>query len=211
MSLVAENISYAYPGGAELYRGLSLEVGARERVALVAPSGRGKTTLCRILAGHLKPQGGRVLVDGEPLFPLRHSLRRHSLGPRPVQLLAQHPEQAFDPLMRLSKSLAEAAPIETDEASELFKLFGVRAVWLARLPHELSGGELMRLAMVRALLARPRYLVADESTAMLDAVTQAEIWRALIGLADDRAMGLIVVSHSPALLARVATREVRLP
>ena len=211
MSLVAENISYAYPGGAELYRGLSLEVGARERVALVAPSGRGKTTLCRILAGHLKPQGGRVLVDGEPLFPPRRRLRKRLLCPRPVQLLAQHPEQAFDPLMRLSKSLAEAAPIETDEASELFKLFGVRAVWLARLPHELSGGELMRLAMVRALLARPRYLVADESTAMLDAVTQAEIWRALIGLADDRAMGLIVVSHSPALLARVATREVRLP
>ena len=211
MSLVAENISYAYPGGVDLYRGLSLEVGPQERVALVAPSGRGKTTLCRILAGHLEPKHGRVLVDGEPLMPPGRTRRGCARAPRPVQLLAQHPEQAFDPLMRLSKSLAEAGPTETDEASALLELFGVREAWFTRLPHELSGGELMRLAMVRALLARPRYLVADESTAMLDAVTQAEIWRALIGVADSRAMGLVVVSHSPALLARVATREVRLP
>lgn len=211
MSLVAENISYAYPGGDDLYRGLSLEVDPQERVALVAPSGRGKTTLCRILAGHLEPRRGSVAADGVTVAPPDRRARRHARGPRPVQLLAQHPEQAFDPLMRLSKSLAEAGPVETDKASALFELFGVRTAWLTRLPHELSGGELMRLAMVRALLARPRYLVADESTAMLDAVTQAEIWRALMGIADKRAMGLVVVSHSPALLTRVATREVRLP
>ena len=77
---------------------------------------------------------------------------------------------------------------------------------MGRRPHELSGGELMRLAMVRALACQPRYLVADESTAMLDAVTQAELWQVLMGLQERDGWGLALVSHSPALLSRVATR-----
>ncbi len=68
----------------------------------------------------------------------------------------------------------------------------------------------MRLAMVRALACRPRYLVADESTAMLDAVTQAELWRVLLDLQARDGWGLVLVTHSPALLSRVATREVSL-
>ena len=159
MSLEAQDVSFRYPCGRELYRGLSLAVGPGERVALTAPSGRGKTTLCRLLAGYLAPSVGRVLADGEPV-----------------------------------RSGA----------------FGVREEWLARRPHELSGGELMRLAMVRALSVRPHYLIADESTAMLDAVTQAELWHVLLGLQESDGWGLVLVSHSPALVGRVATRRVEL-
>ena len=88
----------------------------------------------------------------------------------------------------------------------LFDALGVQPAWLSRFPHELSGGELMRLAIVRALLVEPRYLICDEMTAMLDAVTQASVWHAVMEIAAARAMGLVIVSHSPALLARVATR-----
>ena len=179
MSLEAQDVSFRYPCGRELYRGLSLAVGPGERVALTAPSGRGKTTLCRLLAGYLEPSVGRVLADGEPVRPVARLRGEAS----PVQLLPQHPELAFDPRVRL---------------------------WLARRPHELSGGELMRLAMVRALSVRPRYLIADESTAMLDAVTQAELWHVLMGLQERDGWGLVLVSHSPALVGRVATRRVEL-
>lgn len=213
MSLVAQDIHFAYPGGCELYGGFSLHVEPGERVALTAPSGAGKTTLCRILAGYLMPQRGSVIVDGMELVSAARGLRPQH-GPRPMQLIWQHPEQAFDPYMRLGASLLEASEGNTvrnasvwDEAQRtLFDRFGIREAWLSRFPHELSGGELMRLAIVRALLVGPRYLICDEMTAMLDAVTQAQVWRALIDIACECDMGLVIVSHSPALLARVVTR-----
>lgn len=199
MSLVAENVSFSYPCGRELFRDLSLSIEPGERVALAAPSGHGKTTLCRILAGYLAPQSGHVLVDGAPFEPQGR--------PRSVQLLLQHPEQAFDPRMRMAVSLAEVGDITGERAAMLGERFGLRDSWMSRLPHELSGGELMRFSLARACLVRPRYLIADEATAMLDAVTQAELWHALIELSQDERMGMVVVSHSPVLLARVATRE----
>ncbi len=265
MSLQAEDITFGYPGGPLLYQGLFLSVEPGERVALAAPSGAGKTTLCRLLAGYLEPSVGRVMADGAPLVPLARRRGAAAHAAQPVQLLAQHPEQAFDPRMRLGKSLREGAAglpaqeraallaqidayaaasaagaegsehaaDEKDAAAaacgvvrsgadpaarvgaaalvgDLLARFGVRPEWLARFPHELSGGELMRLAVARALIAQPRYLIADESTAMLDALTQARLWRALIAEADSRGLGLVVVSHSPALVGRVATRVVRL-
>ncbi len=199
MSLQARDLRFSYSGGPELYGGLDLEVAPGERVALTAPSGVGKTTLCRLFAGFLVPTSGEVLVDGTPLTPIERLHGKPSL----VQLLWQHPEQAFDPRLRIGRSIP-------DGVDHLIRAFGVRPEWLARRPHELSGGELMRLAMVRALACRPRYLIADESTAMLDAVTQAELWHVLMDLQARDGWGLVLVSHSPALLSRVATREIGL-
>lgn len=199
MTLQARDLRFSYPGGPELYGGLDLSVDPGERVALTAPSGVGKTTLCRLLAGFLEPCSGEVLVDGAPLVPV--DLLRGKASP--VQLLWQHPEQAFDPRLRVGRCLGEAS-------DGLLASFGVRREWLSRRPHELSGGELMRLAMVRALACRPSYLICDESTAMLDAVTQAELWHTLIDLQERDGWGLVLVSHSPSLISRVATREVAL-
>lgn len=199
MSLEARDLRFSYPSGPELYGGINLVVNASERVALQAPSGVGKTTLCRLLSGLLVPASGEILVDGEPLVPIE----RLRSGPSPVQLLWQHPEQAFDPRLRMGRSMPEGV-------DALCELLGVRAEWLSRRPHELSGGELMRLAMVRALACRPRYLIADESTAMLDAVTQAELWCRLLELQSRDGWGLVLVSHSPALVSRLATRVVKI-
>lgn len=198
MALEGVGLAIGYPGYPDLLSGLSMAVAPGERVALRAPSGTGKTTLARVLAGYIAPRRGRVLVDGSPLAGTR--------GPRAVQLLPQHPEQGFDPRLRLARSLAEGAAVDAAEHDALRERFGVREEWLARFPHELSGGELMRLCMVRALASRPRYLIADEATAMLDAVTQAELWRVLCDLQAERELGILFVSHSPALVARLATR-----
>lgn len=202
MSLEVSGLRFSYPGGEELFDGLSLAVSPGERVALLGASGRGKTTLCRLLAGYLEPVSGEVQVDGSPLVAVRRLRGQAS----PVQLLWQHPEQAFDPRLRIGRSIQEVAGLDEDRLEGLLGAFGVRPDWLSRRPHELSGGELMRVAMVRALACQPRYLVADESTAMLDAVTQAELWQVLMGLQERDGWGLALVSHSPALLSRVATR-----
>lgn len=204
MALEASDLVYRYPCGRRTLRYPNVRVEPGERVALVAPSGAGKTTLCRLLAGYLVPASGRVTVDGA-LVPSVASLRGKA---SPVQLLLQHPEAAFDPRMRMGASLGEACVASGIDMAALRRAFGVRDEWLARLPHELSGGELMRFAMVRALSCGPRYLIADESTAMLDAVTQAELWSVLLKLQERDGWGMVLVSHSPALVSRVATRQV---
>lgn len=196
--LEARGISYAYPGArAPLYRDFDLAVDAHERVAISAPSGFGKTTLCRLLAGYERPQAGAILVDGMPL-PKR--------GACPVQMILQHPETAVDPRMRMEQTLAEAGEVPQRLLDDL----GIQQRWLARFPHELSGGELQRFCIARALAANPRYLVADEISTMLDAVTQAQIWRFLVAETQARGIGMLFVSHSPALTERIATRVVDL-
>lgn len=81
-----------------------------------------------------------------------------------VQLLWQQPELAFDPRARISTSLLDAGPVPDESLERLLDRFDAKAAWLKRYPHELSGGELMRLSMVRALLVEPAYLIADEAT-----------------------------------------------
>lgn len=210
--LEARDLSFGYPGRPAIYSGFDLRVAPGERVALRAPSGFGKTTLCQMLAGYLRPSGGEVLVDGSPL-PKR--------GTSPVQMIWQHPEIAVDPRMRMAAMLFEAGvgngrikrlddPSVKPEHRELLDELGIRDAWLTRYPHELSGGELQRFCIARALAADPRYLVADEISTMLDAVTQAKIWHALLHEAERRNLGMVLVSHSPALTERVATRVVEL-
>lgn len=213
--LEARNLSFGYPGTDKLlYADFSLQVEAGERVALRAPSGFGKTTLCRVLAGYEKPQKGEVLVDGAPL-PRR--------GTCPVQMILQHPETAVDPRMRMASTLEEAggafAGISatlrssgevSSEAQRLMEGLGIKRQWLSRYPHELSGGELQRFCVARALAANPRYLIADEISTMLDAVTQAQIWSFLLSELENRGIGLVFVSHSPALTERIATRIIDL-
>ncbi len=192
--LEARNVTFGYQGGTKpIYQGFSISVDLDERVALRAPSGFGKTTLCRILAGFEKPQSGQVLVDGKPL-PRQ--------GACPVQMIGQHPELAVDPRMRMERTLAEAGQI--DEA--VLDSLGIRREWMSRFPHELSGGELQRFCIARALLVKPKYLIADEISTMLDALTQAQIWNFLLDYVQDQNIGLVFVSHSPALTDRLATR-----
>lgn len=197
MSLEARDVSFGYKRGRMLYEGVSLRVSPGERVALAAPSGFGKTTLCMLLAGYLRPWSGEVLVDGSP-HPRRGASR--------VQLIGQHPEKALDSRMRMEASLAEAGAVD----EELLCALGIRDEWMRRFPHELSGGELQRFCIARAIAANPRYVVADEISTMLDALTQVRIWRFICDDAERSGRGVLFVSHDPALTGRLATRVVDL-
>ena len=197
--LEAANVSFAYQGKQPVLRDVSLSVAPGDRVALVAPSGFGKSTLCKVLAGYLQPACGRVLLDGQAL-PKK--------GISPVQLIWQHPEQVLDPRMRMERQLTEAGPVH--EMDALVEKLGIRDAWMKRYPHELSGGELQRFCIARALASNPRYLICDEISTMLDAVTQAQLWAFLLEEAEARSLGMVLVTHSEALRAKLATRAVAL-
>ncbi|MBC7231363.1 MAG: ATP-binding cassette domain-containing protein [Actinobacteria bacterium] len=195
MPLEARKVSYRYGRGDWVLRGASLSVSPGEVVGLRGESGSGKTTFARIIAGYLHPQEGAVLLDGKPL-------------PRgcynPVQLMHQHPERAVNPRWRMRDTLNEAWEVDEVTLEEL----GVETSWLGRWPNELSGGELQRICLARALGPETRFLIADEITTMLDAVTQAQIWRAILARVKERGLGVLAVSHDASLLERVADRVV---
>lgn len=178
-----------------IVRDFDLAIRPGEIVGLSGPSGRGKSTIGRLLARHLQPTAGTVAVNGAPP-PER--------GFNPVQFLSQSPVFATNPRWTIGRIVAEAWSPDDRTIHEL----GVRPAWLPRYPHELSGGEMQRITILRALAPGLRYLIADEITSMLDPLAQAEIWRALMAVAKKRAVGILAISHDAPLLERVADRVV---
>lgn len=198
MALEGENIYFRYNNKSPwIVENCSIRIERGERIAVLAPSGYGKTTLSLLLSGYLKPEKGRILLDGKPL---------PSKGICPVQLIYQHPEKAVNPYWRLKKVLEEGGELKED----ILKSLAIEKAWLERFPRELSGGELQRFCVARALLSGAEYLICDEITTMLDAVTQAQIWTVVLNEAEKRNMGIIAVTHNRHLAERIATRIIDL-
>ena len=137
-----------------------------------------------------------MLLDGIPL-PKK--------GYCPVQMIWQHPERAVNPRLRLRDTLADGQEVEERIIREL----GIEEDWMNRYPQELSGGELQRFCIARALGKKTKFLIADEISTMLDLITQSQIWNFLLKEVKEREIGLIIVSHSEPLLKRVAERRIK--
>ncbi|WP_314624839.1 ATP-binding cassette domain-containing protein [uncultured Selenomonas sp.] len=193
--LDVKNLSYRYGMGAPVLRNISLQIADGERLALLGPSGRGKSTLALLLAGYLPLQEGSIALDGAAL---------PKGGYNPIQLIYQHPEKAMDPRWKVKDSLSEA----WDVPDELLRAIGIEPDWLTRWPNELSGGQLQRLSILRALSPKTRVLIADEITASLDPITQAQIWSVILQEVERHDMILIAITHNEALAQRICTRMV---
>ena len=205
MRLEARDISFKYGEGTrQILNHVTLTVEAGEKVGIMAPSGYGKTTLCKILAGYEKPDQGEVLLDGTPIRAFR--------GYSPVQMVWQHPELSVNPKRRLRTVTAEGdwSFEDTGERARIEVELGIRDEWKERFPVEVSGGELQRFCIARALGRRTKLLIADEMTTMLDLITQGQIWDFVLKELKRRDIGMIAVSHSPELLEKVCDRVVRL-
>lgn len=198
MLLEAKDIAFGYKKNTTILANFRLTVENHERVGIVAPSGFGKTTLCQILAGYIKPQRGQVLLDGQDI----HNIK----GYCPVQMIWQHPEKSVNPRLRMKETLAEGDELE----ERIIDGLGIERAWLDRFPGELSGGEMQRFCIARALGKRTQFLIADEISTMLDLITQSQIWSFLLQEVARRNIGLIAVTHSDALLEHIATRQVTL-
>jgi peptide/nickel transport system ATP-binding protein len=120
-------------------------------------------------------------------------------GYNPVQLVFQHPEKAVNPKWKMKDILNEGNNVSQD----ILDSFGIKNSWLNRWPNELSGGELQRFALARSLGSETRYLIADEITTMLDAITQAQIWNTVLDIVKERNIGVLVVSHEKNLIKKL--------
>jgi molybdate transport system ATP-binding protein len=179
--------------------------------ALFGPSGAGKTTIVNMIAGLLRPDSGKIALDGEPLFDgaARIDLpvwRRHigcvfQEGRLFPHLSVRH---NLDYGRWMSGQPADAAAFA--HAAELLDIGHL----LDRRPGKLSGGERQRVAVGRALLMRPRLLLLDEPLASLDAVRKAEILPYLVRLRDEAKVPMIYVSHDAGEVRQIASRVVRL-
>jgi peptide/nickel transport system ATP-binding protein len=198
LSLEARDLSFGFAPGRPILRRFNLVASPGERVGLVAPSGAGKTTLCRLLAGYLKPQAGQALFGGQPVLSYR--------GYCPVQMIWQHPERSVNPRLRIKEALLEGDGID----GRIIDGLGIERSWLDRFPGELSGGEIQRFCIARALGRRTEFLIADEITTMVDLITQSQIWSFLLQEVEERGLGLVAVTHSDSLMRLVATRVVEL-
>ena len=198
MKLKAENISFKYPSAKEyLLKDINLELDNTKIMGLIGDSGSGKSTLCKILSGYVQKYEGNVLFDGKEL-PKK--------GFKPVQLIYQHPEKVMNPKWKMDKVLSESWDVDDETLSE----FGIQKTCLTRFPQELSGGELQRFSVVRSLNPETKFLIADEMTTMLDAITQVQILDSVLKIVKKRQMGFLLVSHDMDLVDTICDDKIYL-
>jgi len=188
MLLMAENLSKEFFKGRlnksriRAVDGVSFSINQGEIMGLVGESGSGKSTVGRLLLLLLEPTEGRIYFNGKELTRLRkkelQNLRKD------MQIIFQHPQESLNPRMKIYESMAEPIRLygladgksrEKEEILKLLETVGLTEEHLERYPHELSGGQAQRVAIARVLALKPKFVVADEPTSMLDVSVQAQI------------------------------------
>ena len=220
--LVASDVSMAFGGGlgrepTHALRGVSLAVPDEPSIiAVVGQSGSGKTTLMRLLLGLLAPTSGSVRYRGVELSEATRDAA--AAYRREVQAVFQDPFGVFNPFYRVDRvltlpllrfGLAASADDARRMAAGGLEAVGLRpSDTLGRFPHQLSGGQRQRLMIARALLLRPRILIADEPVSMVDASLRATILESLWRLKEDRGISIVYVTHDLTTAYQIGDRIV---
>lgn len=196
----AKNITKTYTSACgkrhRALNGVTLAVREGEIVCIMGESGSGKSTLVKILAGLTRADSGTLFLDGAIYC-----------SPRPsVQMVFQDPLPSFNRYRTIGDSIEEGARYQGIDlsAERMAMLVGLDAHLLERLPHQLSGGQLRRAALARALAMRPRVLLADELTSGLDLTVQAGLLNLLIKLAKEENIAIVLVSHDAKVVRHLA-------
>lgn len=181
---------------------VSFDIEDGKIVGLVGASGEGKSTLANILCGICAPSGGNVYVDGVSLWSDKGKYNRKTGSA--VQLIPQKPTLALDPTQRIGSAVKEAliafksAKLGKDaeqKAYELFDVVGLEHTLFSRLPIHLSGGQAQRAVIARALATRPKLLISDESTSMLDEQTQEKILQLYKSIVQNDGISMLFITH----------------
>jgi peptide/nickel transport system ATP-binding protein/oligopeptide transport system ATP-binding protein len=205
-----ENLSVAFAGrgraefGGQHFRAVddvTLEIRSGEVLGLVGESGSGKTTLAKALLRLNRPSEGRILFHGVDLARLgEHALRPYR---RHLQMVFQDPLSSFNPRQTVAESLAtplrlhgicSGAEVPRAVDAALSRV-GLSPAFRDRFPHELSGGQLQRVAIGRALTLSPRLLVADEAVSKLDVSVRAQILNLLKDVQEASALSILFITH----------------
>ena len=193
--LSADSIVKRY-GRVTAVDGVSLSLDRGVRLGLVGPSGSGKSTLGQVLALLLEPDRGSVTIDGARAGAFGVKAPRE-LRHR-VQLVFQAPRLSVDPRLRLEDAILEplAASGLPRALGDWPERVGLTPDLLRRFPHEVSEGQLQRACLARALIVRPRYLICDELSSMLDVSTQAALLETIAGV---DGLGVLLITHDRVL------------
>ncbi len=211
--LELQGAGFAY-GHRTVVDDVSLDVSAGEAVGLVGESGAGKSTILALLLGLATPRTGSVLFDGAPLDRRdRRLMRRFRAN---VQTVFQDPYSSLDPRQRIDRIVAEplrSLGIATGDEARRSVMDAVAAVGLdadvlRRYPHEFSGGQRQRIAIARAVVSKPRVLLADEPVSALDVTTRIQVIELLQALRRETGLALIMVSHDLSAVAALCERTV---
>lgn len=191
---------------------VSLTIGAGETVGLVGESGSGKSTLGRIALQLIHPSEGAIRLHGDDIT---HATGKDALRiRRRTQMVFQDPYSSFDPLLPVATSVGEPLDVhlelnateKRDRLVELVDQVGLTRDHLARYPKELSGGQLQRLALARALAVDPELVVLDEPVSSLDVSTQAQVINLLESLQRKLGVAYLFIAHNPALVRHASDR-----
>ena len=189
-------------------RNVSFELSEGEILGIAGESGSGKSTLSRLCMNLIRPDGGEIFICGERLSA--RSVK--SLRPK-IQMVFQNPADTFNPAYSIGSGLSGAGRdlgIEREKCaeriSELLKITGLPESVLKRRPKELSGGQLQRLAIVRALLCEPKVLIADEAVSSLDVSVSANIINLLLDLRERLGIAMLFISHDLAVIGHISDR-----
>jgi len=195
--------------------GVTLDIGVGDAIAIVGESGCGKTTLGRLMLKLTEPTGGSIAFDGAALSGLAGDELR--VFRRQAQLVFQNPFDALNPRFTIYRAVAEPllnAGIDKaehpDRVASAFRRVHLPDLerYLDRYPHQLSGGQLQRVVLARALVLDPRFLVADEPVSMLDVSVRAGILALLREVRDSMGLTAVYISHDLALVRYLCERTV---
>ena len=191
---------------------VSLTIDAGETLGLVGESGSGKSTLGRMLLRLVEADSGEVLFDGQDVLRAGGTQLRRLR--RDMQIIFQDPFGSLDPRMTVETIVCEPLAIYGDQdgrsrrqrAAELMRAVGMDESALRRYPHEFSGGQRQRIGIARALVLRPRFIVADEPVSALDVSVGAQIVNLLKQLQREFQLTYLFISHSMPIVRYLADR-----
>ena len=189
---------------------VSLKLENTDILGVVGESGCGKTSLTKGILSQLRYVEGDVLIDGKNV----KNLSRKEMG-KSIQMIFQNPQASFNPRYRIKFSLDEVAKLHhldpTKYQAKLHSLLaktGLSEELLNSFPSQLSGGQLQRFAIVRALLSEPKILIADEAVSALDVSLRSDILKLIIDLHKDLGIGIIFISHDLNVVRKICNKVV---
>ena len=190
-------------------RGVTLTVTAGRSMGIVGESGSGKSTLARLVMALEAPSSGSICFEGRDLNAL--SANELRAARRDFQMVFQDPYGSLDPRRPVWRTVAEpAAALERatraqqrERAAATLESVGLRADALDKFPHEFSGGQRQRIAIARALITKPKLIVADEAVSALDVSVQAQVLNLMADLRDEHGVTFLFISHDLAVVSHL--------